>query len=69
MTIFTKDSLTGRRWRRFRRNRRGYYSLILFSLLFFVSLFAEFVSNDKPFLIHYNDHYYFPIFIQYDKTI
>ena len=68
MPIFAKDSIAGRRWRRFRRNRRGYYSLILFSLLFFISLFAEFVSNDKPFLIHYNDKYYFPIFFQYPET-
>lgn len=68
MPIFAKDSLAARRWRRFRRNRLGYYSLILFSLFFFISLFAEFVSNDKPFLVHYHGHYYFPIFVQYPET-
>lgn len=67
MPLFAKDSLTARRWRRFRRNRRGYYSLILFSLFFFISLFAEFISNDKPFLVHYNGHYYFPIFVEYSE--
>ncbi|MEJ2688356.1 MAG: ABC transporter permease [Deltaproteobacteria bacterium] len=67
MQLFAKDSLTARRWRRFRRNRRGYYSLILFSLFFFISLFAEFISNDKPFLVHYNGHYYFPIFVEYSE--
>jgi microcin C transport system permease protein len=42
-----------RRWRRFRANRRGYVSLWLFGILFFLSLFAELLSNDKPLLVHY----------------
>ena len=40
-----------RRWTNFKRNRRGYWSLWLFTVLFVVSLFAEFIANDKPFLV------------------
>ncbi|MGI9536943.1 MAG: ABC transporter permease, partial [Desulfocapsaceae bacterium] len=39
-----------RKWQRFKRNRRGFYSLLLFLVFFFFSLGAEFISNDKPFL-------------------
>ena len=40
--------LNQRRWRNFRRNKRAFWSLIIFSVAFFVSLFAEFLANDKP---------------------
>ncbi len=63
-----KSSLGYRRWRRFMRNRRGFYSLILFSLLIGVSLFSEVISNDKPFLIQYQGSYYFPLWNQYPET-
>ena len=62
-------SLSQRRWRRFKQNRRGYFSLLLFSLLFVVSLFAEVLSNDKPLLIRYEGHYYFPIWQVYPETV
>jgi len=64
-----KNSLSRRRWRNFRKNRRGYYSLILFSVLFVLSLCAEMISNDKPFLVQYQDHHYFPIFKSYPETV
>jgi microcin C transport system permease protein len=52
----------GRRaWRRFRSNRLGYVSLIIFSVLFGISLFAEVLSNDKPLVVRYNGHWYFPL--------
>ena len=57
-----------RRWQRFRRKRRGYWSLIVFSALFFLSLGAEFISNDKPFLVVYDGSYYFPMFSSYPET-
>lgn len=57
-----------RRLRQFRKNRRGYWSLWIFLLLFGVSLFAEFLANDKPLLIHYQDRYYMPIFKVYAET-
>jgi microcin C transport system permease protein len=52
----------GRRaWRRFRANRLGYPSLVIFALLFGVSLLAEVLSNDKPLVARYEGQWYFPI--------
>lgn len=56
------------RWHRFKQNRRGFWSLIIFLSLFTLSSFAEFIANDKPLLIYYNDHYYFPIIRDYPET-
>jgi len=64
----SRQSLGARRWRRFKANRRGYYSLILFSVLFVISMGAELISNDKPFLVYYEDSLYFPIFKAYPET-
>src|SRR5213075_1762692 len=50
-----------RAWRRFRANRLGYVSLILFCVLFVLSLLAEVLSNDKPLLDRYEGHWYFPV--------
>lgn len=57
-----------RRWLRFRKNRRGFYSLIVFSLLFVISLGAELISNDKPFLVIYQGTYFFPLVKSYPET-
>ncbi|GGC17206.1 ABC transporter permease [Oxalicibacterium flavum] len=54
-------------WLRFRRSRRGYVSLVLFSILVVISLFAEFVSNDKPLVARYNGELVFPIFNDYSE--
>lgn len=64
----SRRGLGYRRWRRFVRNRRGYYSLIIFSLLIGTSFFSEVISNDKPFLIFYQGSYYFPLWNQYPET-
>ena len=45
--------LNQRRWRNFRRNGRAFWSLIIFSVLFTITLFAEFVANDEPILVKY----------------
>lgn len=47
---------------KFKKNRRGYFSLLIFLAIFFVTLFAEFIANDKPLLLRFNDKFYFPIF-------
>jgi len=57
-----------RAWLRFKANRRGLYSLWLFSIIFILSLFAEFISNDKPLIVHYQNEYYFPVFNFYKET-
>lgn len=60
--------LNQRRWRNFRRNGRAYWSLIIFAVLFGLSLFAEFIANDKPMLVKYQGDYYFPVFKFYPET-
>jgi microcin C transport system permease protein len=50
-----------RAWLRFRRNRLGFYSLVLFGVLFVMSLFAEVLCNDKPLLARYDGHWYMPM--------
>ncbi len=53
--------LTRRRIERFKMNRRGYWSFWIFVVLFVLSLFAEFIANDKPLLVHYDDRWFFPV--------
>jgi microcin C transport system permease protein len=60
--------LNRRRWENFKANRRGYWSFYLFTVLFVVSLFAEFIANDKPFLVQYEGKYYFPVLFSYAET-
>lgn len=60
--------LNRRRWQNFKANRRGYWSFWIFSILFIVSLFAELIANDRPFLIQYDGHLYFPAFVSYPET-
>ena len=57
-----------RRWKNFKANKRGFWSLWIFLALFFVSLFAEFIANEKPFLVKYDGGYYSPIFTVYPET-
>lgn len=61
-------SLSKRRWRRFCRNRRGYYSLLIFGFFFILSLFAECISNDVPLLVIYEGETYYPLFASYPET-
>ena len=60
--------LNKRRWQNFKANRRGYISFWLFLVLFVVSLFAEFIANDKPFLVKYDGHFYSPALFTYPET-
>lgn len=58
----------GRRaWVRFRRNRLGFYSLVIFSVLVVLSLFAEVLSNDKPLVARYEGQTYFPLLKDYSE--
>ena len=60
--------LTRRRLDQFRANRRGFWSLWLFLVLFGVTLFAEFIANDRPLLIQYDGGWYMPVFHAYPET-
>ena len=65
---FALSPLNQRRWRNFRRNGRAYWSLVIFTVLFTLSLFAEFIANDKPILVNYRGEYRMPIFSFYPET-
>ncbi|MDX2484399.1 MAG: ABC transporter permease [Pseudodonghicola sp.] len=60
--------LNQRRWRNFKRNRRALWSLWIFAVVFGLSLFAEFLANDKPILVQYRGGYYMPVFNFYPET-
>ena len=57
-----------RRFANFRANRRGFVSLWVFLALFLISLFAEFIANDKPILVSYDGGIYWPVFSSYAET-
>jgi len=56
-----------RAWRRFKRNRLGYFSLWIFGLLVGLSLAAELISNDRPLLVRYQGEFYVPIVRDYSE--
>ena len=60
--------LTARKIRNFKANRRGFYSAIIFLVIFIITMFAEFIANDKPIILTYNNAVYFPVLKQYPET-
>lgn len=60
--------ITRRRLANFRANRRGWWSMWIFLILFSVALFAEFVANDRPLVIRYNGQWFFPVLFDYAET-
>ena len=60
--------LTLRRLRNFKANKRGYYSGFVFCILFFISIFAEFIANDKPVLLFFKGEFHFPVFQKISET-
>jgi microcin C transport system permease protein len=60
--------LNQRRWQNFKANRRGYWSLWIFLVLFIVTLFAEFIANDRPLMVRYEGRFYWPVFVNYSET-
>ncbi len=66
--LLSLSPINRRRWSNFKRNRRGYWSLWIFTILFLVTLFAEFIANDKPFLIKFDGRFYFPSVVTYSET-
>lgn len=61
------SELNRRRWRNFRRNSRAFWSLVIFSIMFVVSMFAEIVANDRPIVVNYHGDYYFPAYRFYSE--
>jgi microcin C transport system permease protein len=63
MNVLMKERL-----KRFIRNRRGYWSFWIFTLLFVLSLFAELLANDQPLLIRHEGRFFFPLLREYPET-
>src|SRR5690606_20860691 len=59
--LMALSELNRRRLRNFRRNGRAFWSLVIFSVLFVVSMFAEFVANDRPIVVSYRGELYWPV--------
>ena len=57
-----------RAWLRFKRNRLGFWSLVIFCTLVVLSLFAEVISNDKPLVVRYQGQFYYPLVHDYPET-
>jgi microcin C transport system permease protein len=66
--LIAVSPLNKRRWHNFTANRRGYWSLWIFLVLFVLSLFAEFIANDKPFYVRVEGKSYFPAVFTYAET-
>ena len=60
--------LNTRRLQNFKLNKRGLYSFWIFSFIFIVSIFANFIANDKPLLVKYKNNFYIPIVQIYSET-
>jgi len=65
---FQPSPLNRRRWQNFKANRRGYWSFWIFLVLFTVSLFANFIANDQPFVVKYDGRLYWPVIFNYSET-
>jgi microcin C transport system permease protein len=66
--LIAVSPLNRRRWLNFKANRRGYLSFWIFLTLFVLSLFAEFIANDKPYYIRVDGKSYFPAIFTYAET-
>ncbi|OTG85344.1 ABC transporter permease [Acinetobacter sp. ANC 4558] len=56
------------RLKKFKQNKLGFVCFIIFSIIFVLSLGAEFIANDKPLVVKYEQSYYFPVFREYPET-
>ncbi|MBU2583649.1 MAG: ABC transporter permease [Alphaproteobacteria bacterium] len=65
---FALSPINTRRWENFKANRRGYWSLWIFLALFGISLFAEFIANDRPLLVSYKGEILTPVFVDYPES-
>ena len=57
-----------RLWIRFKKNKRGFFCLWIFCIIFFISLLSEFISNDRPLVLSFENNIYFPLINDYPET-
>ena len=65
----TANPVNQRRWRNFRANRRGWWSMWIFLALFVLCLGAELLANDRPLLVRYQGAFYLPVLTSYPETV
>lgn len=58
-------SIYQRRWMKFKSLKRGYYSLIILTILYGLSFFLPLIINNRALIVHYEDEYFFPIITGY----
>ncbi|MDP2193256.1 MAG: ABC transporter permease [Alphaproteobacteria bacterium] len=68
MLGFKLSPLFKRRIEQFKSNKRAKRSLIVFGCIFFLSLFADFICNEKPLLVYYKGEIYLPLIKKYPET-
>jgi microcin C transport system permease protein len=68
MQITPSATFARRGWQRFRKNKLGFYSLVILCTLLCFSLMAEVISNDKPLVVRYEGHWYFPVLQNIPET-
>ena len=64
---FRRSPINLRRWQNFKSNRRGYISFWLFLAMFFASLGAELIANDRPILARYKGELLMPMLVDYPE--
>jgi microcin C transport system permease protein len=64
----TLSPINRRRWQNFKSHKRGYWSLVIFGILFLLTLFAELIANDKPILARYKGELLMPAFVDYPES-
>jgi microcin C transport system permease protein len=67
MSLFALSPSMQIRWQRFQKNRMGYVSFWIFLLIFFVSLFANVIANDRPLILSYKGQIYTPVIEKYSE--
>jgi microcin C transport system permease protein len=65
---FRLSPINARRWSNFKANQRGYWSLIVFLSLFGISIFAEFLANDRPIVMSYKGEILWPVLVDYPES-
>ncbi len=66
--LLSLSPINRRRLDNFKRNKRGYWAFWIFIVLFVASLFAEFISNDRPIVVSYHGEILFPTFVNYPES-
>lgn len=67
--VISPRSPARRAWEQFKKTKRGYWSLLILCTLFVLSLSAELLSNDKPLVVRYNGHWFFPVISNPAETV